>query len=1099
MKVSITSFFIFLLTLVRVGAEVVLPDLTIEEDGEKQSLELRELSIKVRVSGLLVETILDLKFYNHSRRQQEGEFVLQLPEGATVSTYALDIKGYMRPGVAVEKGKARAAYESIKRRLVDPGLVEREEGNVYRTRIFPLEANRNKRVRIGFIQTLAKDGKYVLPLQHKGLIKKFTCLVEGAERVPRLTSEGLQQVVKKTAEQQWRWQANDVQMQGELSVTAALPEIDKPIVAMQRSPDGTRHFVVQGKAVRKQSDRLVEKWKKVRLIWDASFSRRLASHKEEFAALRRLWEWQQDCEVKVQILNTSLSEGRSFQIKKGNHAGDDLEKYLQQVTCDGAADFSQIEVDQWDGVTLLFTDGRLSSPIWGLDKDEPWGDFHLITSKGERVDPRLIPRGVSRHDLSKKGWWGRMISVLSDVQVVGGEAENMDVTWSGDFFTVSGKLPKDFVGELTLQVPGGKQVKLLKTAELIKNAGVWNFTRRVWAQRRLAELEKLDDQASITVFCEAERLVSDYTSLIVLESFADHVRYQIPPPEADLLEAYQRKLAARVPTAKRRAVRAWEAKNLWYATKFDWVDGEFEEEIRVVSIWVKASRIAFPDAKLNKKSLLRYEKWLSQAEKLRAANNALKSAQDFKAWTQGLDRSLKELQSFRENPVTADAGKAAYVSVRGFVKELGVYADGNPFFLSQAVEKAGGPNSYGSQQRVYLYRDAQRRGYNMASSRYVDVELLWGDMVVVETIPYSEYGCFAAGLSDPFADAGSASGGGDSFSDDDEGSSGDPVFEQAGEQLVRRDSSQPSSQPADTLGDETLDDVGEEELLGVFPSTQEGVMLVGLNQEILKSLRESEEPRKAYFEWLRGGNNIDSISMAMVVELARWLFEEKQTDLALRVLSNLCELQSNSFEGTRTYAYWLAELGDSARAIEVLERLAEVTSDEKSRALLYFDLGQLSGKVIFFEKSVQSEIEAEGKPSLATISLMDYFSRDGKAVGDLSLFKANAMPSDVRIVVTSIGGDVDMEVKKPSQYRSFADNGGRLRRGDRVDEYMMRRALPGVYKVSLRRWESERAPITVRVDFYIRWASGKEQKRSRTLLMEGRELDLGELVFEWGE
>ena len=62
----------------------------------------------------------------------------------------------------------------------------------------------------------------------------------------------------------------------------------------------------------------------------------------------------------------------------------------------------------------------------------------------------------------------------------------------------------------------------------------WTFARRIWAQRRLATLEERGSRLQITEFSETERLVSDFTSLIVLERMSDHIRYRIPPPEPKL-------------------------------------------------------------------------------------------------------------------------------------------------------------------------------------------------------------------------------------------------------------------------------------------------------------------------------------------------------------------------------------------------------------------------------------------------------------------------------------------------------------------------------------------------------------------------------------
>jgi hypothetical protein len=101
------------------------PRMTVrEDDGSSKRLRVEQADVAVRFLGDIAETVLDLRFRNDGERAVEGEFALSLPEGATVSAYALEVNGKLRAGVAVEKQRARSAYESVKRRMIDPGIVE---------------------------------------------------------------------------------------------------------------------------------------------------------------------------------------------------------------------------------------------------------------------------------------------------------------------------------------------------------------------------------------------------------------------------------------------------------------------------------------------------------------------------------------------------------------------------------------------------------------------------------------------------------------------------------------------------------------------------------------------------------------------------------------------------------------------------------------------------------------------------------------------------------------------------------------------------------------------------------------------------------------
>ncbi len=79
-----------------------------------------------------------ITFKNPNSRVMSGELEFQIPDGAYVCGYELEVNGEMVPGVVCEKEKARVAFENEKRKGVDPGLVEHVKGNVWKTRIFPL-------------------------------------------------------------------------------------------------------------------------------------------------------------------------------------------------------------------------------------------------------------------------------------------------------------------------------------------------------------------------------------------------------------------------------------------------------------------------------------------------------------------------------------------------------------------------------------------------------------------------------------------------------------------------------------------------------------------------------------------------------------------------------------------------------------------------------------------------------------------------------------------------------------------------------------------------------------------------------------------------
>jgi len=118
-------------------AQTVPPALMVEENGKSRPLGLTNLDVLVRIHGYVAETTTTMTFSNPYPRVLEGDLYFPLPEGATISGYALDINGKMVDGVAVEKHKGREVFEAVVRQGVDPGLIEWTKGNNFKTRVFP--------------------------------------------------------------------------------------------------------------------------------------------------------------------------------------------------------------------------------------------------------------------------------------------------------------------------------------------------------------------------------------------------------------------------------------------------------------------------------------------------------------------------------------------------------------------------------------------------------------------------------------------------------------------------------------------------------------------------------------------------------------------------------------------------------------------------------------------------------------------------------------------------------------------------------------------------------------------------------------------------
>ena len=144
---------------------------------DSSRLKLTSLKIDVKIVGNFASTTYDLKFYNELDRTLEGELIFPLGEGQAVSQFAMDVNGKLREAVIVEKELARVAFENTIRQNIDPGLLEKTEGNNYKARIYPILPKKYKHVLLTFEQELVTKNHfqtYELPLGIKDVLDTFS-------------------------------------------------------------------------------------------------------------------------------------------------------------------------------------------------------------------------------------------------------------------------------------------------------------------------------------------------------------------------------------------------------------------------------------------------------------------------------------------------------------------------------------------------------------------------------------------------------------------------------------------------------------------------------------------------------------------------------------------------------------------------------------------------------------------------------------------------------------------------------------------------------------------------------------------------------------
>jgi len=127
-------------------------------EGRDVPLTVGYHKVSVEIRDQIARTVIEESFVNHTDRRLEGVFHFPLPQDASISGFGMWIGSELVEADVVEKQRAREIYETILRERRDPGLLEWTGGNIFKARVFPIEAHSEKRIKITYTQVLPLRG-----------------------------------------------------------------------------------------------------------------------------------------------------------------------------------------------------------------------------------------------------------------------------------------------------------------------------------------------------------------------------------------------------------------------------------------------------------------------------------------------------------------------------------------------------------------------------------------------------------------------------------------------------------------------------------------------------------------------------------------------------------------------------------------------------------------------------------------------------------------------------------------------------------------------------------------------------------------------------
>ncbi|WP_404985837.1 VIT domain-containing protein [Chryseobacterium sp. M5] len=525
---------------------------TLEVDNQKKHpVILQEAKIDTKILGNLATTTATYTFYNPSNRILEGKLTFPLPEGVSVSGYALDINGKLRNAVSVPKERAKEVFESIERRNIDPGIIEKVEGNNFRTRIYPIPQKGSRTIQITYHQELknvASDYQYFLSFANATTIPNFNLKVWISEtaNIPKILENPDGSFAFQKQGNQWIAEIAKSDFTPNESLKITIPKNQNSSNVVLQKALGDKFYFAANVGL----DFPVKekpKSQKIAIIWDNSFSGSKRNRDKELDFLNAYFADNKNVSVSFSLLNNTFEKAEEFNISQGNWS--ELKARILNLKYDSGTDFGALKEINGIEEYLLFSDGisnfgdltmKFKKPLNSI-ASTPTSDFNLLKLLANQSGGNFVNLNELDTQSALKNYKKlpvrflrfkenpNMQELFPNIGSVISEPVNIFGITSGN----AGKLTAIFsVGNEKFETP----VDFSK-AQQLENWQIAQF----WAQKKINELElnSTQNRQEIKNISEQFGVVSKNTSLIVLDDINDYVRYKITPPQ-ELLADYQK-------------------------------------------------------------------------------------------------------------------------------------------------------------------------------------------------------------------------------------------------------------------------------------------------------------------------------------------------------------------------------------------------------------------------------------------------------------------------------------------------------------------------------------------------------------------------------
>lgn len=1036
------------------------PQLTV--DGKTNSgVKLQQLKIDVAIYGNVSRTAWQMTFYNSTSRILEGNLVFPLKDGVNVSRFALDINGKTREAVPVDRGKGTVVFESIERRRVDPGLLEKVEGNTFRTRIYPINPHSTRTVIIGYEEEIpaADNGnlKFTLPLNIKDTVQDFSLNASviqntAAPEPDKNNNENLQ------FDQHQNSYTASIKKNNYLPnhpVSFSIPKpADASEVMIQQQGNKYYYFInttLQGRKIDKPLPH------KIGIFWDASLSAAGRDTKKEFALLDAYFKKINNVEVTLVLFSNSILKTKTYTISNGNWP--ELRNELEHTIYDGATNLGNINLSQYPvDEFLLMSDGHQTfgdksiklnkTPVYCINSSvtADYGNLKLIALKtsGDLID--LVKDDNDRALLSLTTQSLRFLGVKSS-ESIQENYPSLPVTVSRTF-TIAG-ITRTPDQTITLRYGFGNKVSYEKTVALDFSKDMVEAidVAKLWAQKKIDELDinYNANRKDIESLGKRFGIVTRNTSLIVLETVNDYIQYDIEPP-AELRAQYDAIMKQRGnnnPRVQRENLTTSENMlqdlSKWWGTDFD---SKYQP--------VKQKTKDAHNVRSNATTDIQIAEPVGNSDVRQVTEEDGRTNTDVSSTPPSLNEVVVVgYGTTRKRDITGSVQRIqSGAPLQGRVAGVSVVTNGAPGAETNAILR--GYSSISDTPPIYVVDGVQMNSMEGINPNDIEsINVLRGSNAT------AVYGATA--------------------------SNGVVV-------VVTKKGSQANRDKND----------------GGINITYQAA-----NTDYLKAIQKTDKAAQ-YQKYIELRASFIS-NPVYYFDVADHFIKTGNKEIGLRILSNLSELDLGSYELYKMLGYKLKQLGDYGDEVFVFKKITELRpldpQSYRDYGLALEDAGehQKALNVLYTAMTKSYTDDAEDLydgiqeiflPEINRIIAMNKGKLDLSSISKKTI---KPLPSDIRIVMNwnMNNTDIDLWVTDPNNEKCYYSHnrtaiGGRIShdmtRGFGPEQFLLKKAIKGTYKIEINYYGDRQVtiagPTTVMAELYTHYGTPQEKKEVIVLQMK---------------